>query len=53
MQDLDMDSGTQVELLEDDEERGLRRVGWIDSQGTERITSVEPDFFDSHFVEVD
>jgi hypothetical protein len=51
MKDLDMPSGTEVELLEDDEDRNLKRVSWKDAQGTPRITSVEPAFFDTHFQE--
>jgi|SRR5215469_14509709 len=52
MRDLDMSSGTLVELLEYDGERNLYRVGWIDGLDTERITSIEPDFFLEHFSEV-
>jgi len=52
MKDLDMPSGTRVELLEHDKDRDLHRVGWVDSQGTERITSIEPAFFREHFAEV-
>jgi hypothetical protein len=52
MADLDMPSGTRVELLEHDKERDLHRVQWVDSHGTERITSIDPDFFVNHFAEV-
>ncbi len=48
MADLDMASGTEVELLEDDAD-GLKRVAWTDRHGDPRITSVEPEFFASHF----
>lgn len=52
MKDLDMASGTEVVLLEDDEERNLKRVQWTDATGVERITSIDPVFFDTHFQEV-
>jgi hypothetical protein len=52
MADLDMSPGTRVELLEHDHDRDLHRVQWVDKHGTERITSVEPEFFDAHFTEV-
>lgn len=52
MADLDMKDGTEVQQLEDDEERNLKRVLWTDADGTQRITSVYPTLFDEYFQEV-
>lgn len=52
MKELDMPPGTEVDLLEDDTERGLKRVAWVDGQGTLRVTSVDPTLFDEYFSEV-
>jgi hypothetical protein len=59
MADLDLAHGTEVELLsgpggdpawvEAAEDSGLVYVGWTDSRGTSRVTSLEPAFFAEHF----
>jgi len=52
MHDLDLHDGTEVELEPEDDENGLKVVTWTDQHGDERRTSVDPEFFASHFTEV-
>jgi hypothetical protein len=52
MRDLDMPSGTEVEHVATDEERGLEVVAWTDLSGDARRTSVDPEFFAAHFQPV-
>lgn len=52
MRDLDMAPGTEVEHVANDEDRNLVIVAWKDLSGVDRRTSVEPDFFVSHFEEL-
>lgn len=50
MAELDLHPGTTVTVVGHDEGRGLLLVEWTDRAGNPRITSVEPDVFDEHFV---
>lgn len=52
MRDLDMPSGTQVEHVATDAERGLEVVAWTDLSGDARRTSVGPAFFTARFQPV-
>jgi hypothetical protein len=46
---LDMAPGTEVTVDGYDKDRDLVLVGWTDSAGTPRVTSVEPDVFAETF----
>jgi hypothetical protein len=50
MVDLDMHPDTTVKVCGYDDDRDLVLVEWTDLSGTPRITSIEPDDFDQHFV---
>jgi hypothetical protein len=52
MTELDMHDGTQVTLLEYDEDSGWPLVEWTDGVGLPRITTIDPDFFDLYFKSV-
>jgi hypothetical protein len=52
MRDLDMPPGTEVEHIATDDDRNLVVVAWTDRAGDARRTSVDPDFFVSHFEEL-
>jgi hypothetical protein len=53
MQELDLQPGTQVFVLDIDEESGGRvHVEWIDSKELPRITSVDPQEFNTDFKKV-
>lgn len=49
MADLDLPPGTVVTVLGDDADRDLTLVQWTDSNGTDRILSMEPGEFGSSF----
>jgi hypothetical protein len=49
MTELDMASGTEVTLLEYDQDSDWPLVQWVDSKGLGRITTVEPQFFQDYF----
>lgn len=46
----DMQPGTEVKVCGHDDDRDLILVEWTDSEGTPRITSVEPGQFNDHFT---
>jgi hypothetical protein len=50
MQELDLQDGTQVTVLELDAESDWPLVDWIDSTGIYRITTIDPAVFDDLFV---
>lgn len=47
---LDMAPGTEVTVDGYDKDRDLVLVGWCDSAGTPRVTSVAPEHFAASFV---
>jgi hypothetical protein len=49
MTELDLASGTEVMLLEYDADTSWPLVQWVDSKGLDRITTVEPQFFQDNF----
>ena len=49
MRDLDMPSGTPVEIAGTDEDTGAVIVAWTGKGGTLRHTAVQPDFFAEYF----
>ena len=51
MRDLDMPSGTEVEVAGTDEATGAVIVAWTDKGGVLRHTAVHADFFAEHFTE--
>lgn len=50
MAELDMVDGTVVTVLEFDAESDWPLVEWTDSKGINRITTIEPSFFDANFT---
>ena len=52
MTELDLKSGQSVILLEYDADTDWPLISWIDGTGIDRITTVEPSFFDANFVEI-
>lgn len=51
MRDLDMPSGTHVEIAGTDEATGAVIVAWTDRGGVLRHTAIQPEFFAAHFTE--
>jgi hypothetical protein len=49
MTELDLTSGTTVTLLEYNADTDWPSVQWVDSKGLDRITTVEPQFFQDNF----
>lgn len=49
MQELDMQDGQEVTLLEYDADNGWPHVEWVDATGVNRITTIEPAYFEEHF----
>ena len=49
MTELDIKNGQVVSYMQDDDE-GWRLVEWIDDQGIDRITAIEPTVFDANFT---
>jgi hypothetical protein len=52
MQELDLLPGTPVTVLELDAQSSWPLVEWVDGKGLPRITTVEPNEFDSDFAPV-
>jgi hypothetical protein len=52
MNELDLKSGQSVILLEYDRDTDWPLVEWIDSNGTNRITTIDPSFFGTYFTEI-
>jgi plastocyanin len=49
MAELDLNPGTEVTFMQyDDSDWAL--VEWVDNQGVDRITAIEPAQFDSDFI---
>ena len=51
MRDLDLPSGTEVEVAGTDDATGAVIVAWTDRGGVLRHTAVQPAFFAEHFTE--
>jgi hypothetical protein len=51
MRELDLRNLQEVTLLDFDEDSGWPIIEWIDGVGTNRITTIDPDKFESHFQE--
>jgi hypothetical protein len=51
MTELDLKDGTEVTFLEYDADSDWPIVSWVDGVGIERITTIDPDIFDSAFSE--
>lgn len=49
MTELDMKEGTEVTVLDFDENSGWPLAEWTDSTGIGRITTIDPDFFAANF----
>jgi hypothetical protein len=49
MAEMDLMPGTKVEVIGVDEDRDLVLIGWTDSLGNARITSITEDDFRSNF----
>jgi hypothetical protein len=49
MRELDLDSGHEVVLEAVDEDTGRPIVNWTDAHGIDRMTSIDPAFFDQYF----
>lgn len=52
MRELDMNDGTEVKLIALDYDNHHPIVQWVDGNGLGRITTVDPEFFDTHFQAV-
>ena len=50
MTELDMKEGQEVSFIEYDADSGWPIVGWVDSTGVDRITTIDPDIFDTNFI---
>lgn len=50
MQELDIKEGQEVAFLEYDAESGWPIVEWVDDKGLDRITTIDPDIFDTNFI---
>jgi hypothetical protein len=49
MSELDLKDGQEVLFLAIDEDSGWPIIEWTDATGINRITTVDPDIFDTHF----
>lgn len=52
MRELDLQDGSEVTVLELDADSGWPIIQWTDSIGIERLTTVDPVFFDGYFMPV-
>ena len=50
MSELDLKDGQEVTFLEYDADSDWPLVQWVDSVGIDRITTIDPDLFDTNFV---
>lgn len=50
MMELDLGEGTEVEYIANDEDSGWPIVQWKDGNGINRITTIDPDSFDTLFI---
>lgn len=50
MMELDLKEGQEVTLLEYDADSGWPLVQWVDGTGIDRITTIDPDQFDTNFT---
>lgn len=50
---LDMPPGTEVQVIAYDDDSGWPLVQWADRSGNARITTIDPEVFDSDFVKVE
>ena len=51
MTELDLKDGQEVEFLENDAESGWPIIQWTDGVGINRITTIDPELFESSFHE--
>jgi hypothetical protein len=49
MSELDMQDGTEVTYLQNDEESAWPIVEWTDGVGINRITTIDPALFEANF----
>lgn len=52
MKELDLKDGQEVTLMEYDAESDWPLVEWTDGVGVNRITTIEPGYFDQYFQPV-
>lgn len=50
MTELDLHDGDEVVVMEFDADTDWILIQWTDSTGIGRITTVDPAFFDDHFI---
>lgn len=50
MIELDLKEGQEVSFLEYDADSGWPIVQWVDAVGINRITTIDPDIFDTNFI---
>ncbi len=50
MTELDLKEGQEVSFLEYDADNGWPIVEWVDAVGINRITTIDPDQFDTNFI---
>lgn len=50
MTELDMKEGQEVSFLEYDADSGWPIVEWTDAVSVNRITTIDPDIFDTNFI---
>ena len=50
MTELDLKEGQEVSFLEYDVDSGWPIVQWVDGTGIDRITTIDPDIFDTNFI---
>lgn len=51
MNHLDLKNGAVVKFMQDDDE-GWRIVSWVDDSSIDRITAIEPAYFEANFTPV-